>query len=98
MARVEEMSEETERLLEIIAPLSQEEGHTAREAVDRHMAELSERYRVLGPELLIAKPARRGGSSAREIRALVVDYANRVNLEILVQPGGEIIGANPIDW
>lgn len=93
-----EMSEETERLQGIIAPMSADEVNAAHEAVDRHLAEHSKRYRILGPELLIDKPPRPGQPSARTIRALVVDYDNTMNLEIVVQPSGEIIEAKTIDW
>src|SRR5262249_18727605 len=80
------------------APLSEDEERAVREAVDRHMAQRSARYRLRGPELLIAKPPRRGDLPARAIQVLVVDYDNRVNLQIMVAPDGEIIDATPIDW
>src|SRR5262245_20894724 len=98
MVRAEEMSEETERLQAVIAPLSEDEERAVREAVDRYMAQRSARYRVRGPEVLISKPPRRGDRSARAIQALVVDYDNRVNLEITVAPDGQIIEAKPINW
>jgi hypothetical protein len=92
------MSEATARLQAVIASLSDQEQLAVHEAVRRELAQRSTRYRVIGPELLIGKPADPAAAATRQLRALVVDYDNQVNLEFLLQPGGEIVESSPIDW
>jgi hypothetical protein len=98
MTQSGEQSGETARLQPIIGPLSDQEQLAAHEAVRRHLAQRSTRYRIVGPELLIDKPPSRGASSTRQIRALVIDYDNMANLQIVMQPGGDIVDAKRLDW
>ncbi len=98
MTQSGEQSEQTAQLQPIIGPLTDQEQLAALEAVRRHMAQRSIRYRIVGPELLIDKPPSRDASSARQIRALVIDYDNMANLQIVMQPGGNIVDAQRIDW
>src|SRR5215207_3292518 len=98
MTQSGEQSEETARLQPIIGPLSDQEQLAAHEAVRRHLAQRSTRYRIVGPELLIDKPPSRRAASTRQIRALVIDYDNMANLQIVMQPGGDIVDAKRLDW
>jgi hypothetical protein len=98
MQRLREMSEDTAMMLEVIGPLSSEEERAADSAVHRRLEGQSQRYRIFGPELLIDKPPRRGEQAQRTIRAIVVDYENASNLEIVLNPSGEIMEAKAIVW
>jgi hypothetical protein len=89
-----DMSSLTRQLGSVLAPLSKgEERQAIRAAVNQLTAEIGRtaeaRYRVLGAEISIDKPARRGAIPKRLIQVLIVDYGNRRNLRFLVDSRGE---------
>ena len=51
----------------------------------------SDRFRIFGAQLRIGKPREPRKAPARIIGVLVVDYGNRRNFEVLVEPGGKVV-------
>jgi len=91
-----DMSSLTRQMQSVIAPLSGgEERKAIRAAVTQLLTEIGRsneaRYRVLGAEISIDKPLRRGTVPQRLIQVLVVDYGNRQNLQYLIDSGGKVI-------
>ena len=96
------MSELTRKLRPVIGPLRGREERAAIAAAKAHLArELSDHYRILGAELRIDKPSKVGKVPDRIIGVLVADYAQRRNLEVLVDTRGKVakvvdlMGAQP---
>jgi hypothetical protein len=85
------MSEATKALRPVIGRLKQTEERSAVQAAKAHLAhDLSDRYRIVGVGLRIDKPSR-GKVPDRRIGVVVVDYANRRNVEVLVDTRGRVV-------
>jgi hypothetical protein len=86
------MSEFTRQLAPLIVPIkSKEERAAIQAAIAAVRNELSDRHRVFGAELRIEKPQDPEESPKRMIAVIIVDYANRRNLEVLVGGSGEVV-------
>jgi hypothetical protein len=95
------MSELTRKFKAVIAPLKKREERTAIDAAMAYLGkDLSDRFRIFGAQLRIDKPREPRKAPARMIGVLVIDYGNRRNFEVLVEPGGKVVrvddrGAQP---
>jgi hypothetical protein len=86
-----EMSDFTRKLAPVIAPLKAKEERAAIQAAQAGVAkDLSDHHRVFGAELRIEKPSDPRTAPRRVIAVLIVDYANRRNLEVLVEGSGKV--------
>ena len=86
-----EISEPTRKLVPVIGPSKAEEDQAAIKAAKAHIAkDLSDHYRILGPELRIDKPPD-GGKVERMLGVLILDYGNRRNFEVLVNATGKVV-------
>jgi hypothetical protein len=84
------MSELTERLAEVIAPLSPDEE---RRAIEAALARVEgERLHVYGAELRIDK--RRSSVPARRITVFLADLAGYMPYEVVVDADGEVVEVN----
>ena len=91
-----DMSDLTQRLKPVLAPLSKkEERQAVKTAVEHLTAEIGSehdlRYRILGAEIRIEKPPGRGEVPERLIRVLIADYSNQRNLDISVNHRGKVV-------
>lgn len=91
-----DMSDLTRRLKPVLAPLSKkEERQAVKSAVEHLTAEIGSEhdlhYRILGAEIRIEKPPRRGDVPKRLIRVLIADYSNQRNLDISVNHKGKVV-------
>jgi hypothetical protein len=89
------MSSLTRRLARVLVPLSRREQDRAINAALKHFFAQSElgaetRFRVIGAELRLEKPPKRGAVPKRLIQVFVVDYANRKSLGITVGTNGKV--------
>jgi hypothetical protein len=87
-------SEATRRLGSVIAPLSSAEKQRAIAAVAAYIladAGADARFRVLGAELRIDKPANPDELPIRLIQVLAVEYDRRRNLDFTVTTRGKIV-------
>jgi hypothetical protein len=87
-------SEATRRLRRLIAPLSPAEERQATEAAVAYIkseAGAEVRFRVLGAELSIDKPANPEELPMRLIRVLAVDYDRQRHLDFTVSTRGRIV-------
>jgi hypothetical protein len=80
----------TERLAEVIVPLSRDEERRAIEAAIASVA--GDRLHVYGAELRIDK--RRSSVPARQIAVLLADLAGYLAYEVVVDAEGEVVEAN----
>ena len=88
------MSDLTKRLKTVIAPLKRSEERQAVRVAVTHVTAGSEgrlRYRVLGTELNIEKPPKRGAVPQRLIRVLIADYSGQCIHEISVDHQGRVV-------
>jgi hypothetical protein len=86
------MSELTRKFKAVIAPLKKREERAAIDAAKAYLGkDLSDRFRIFGAQLRIGKPREPRKAPARMIGVLVVDYGNRRNFEVLVEPGGKVV-------
>ncbi len=86
-----EMSEFTRKLSKVVLPLRRTEELAAIKAAQQHLAkELSDRYRILGAELRIDKPADPKQVPLRMVSVVIVDYGRRRNYEVLVAARGKV--------
>src|ERR1700737_5016131 len=80
------MSEQTNALSPILAPLDEQEARAAVDLVRQHLGrELSDDHRFLGVELHIDKPSQVGEVPRRVVSVIVVDYAKRHTIEARVE-------------
>jgi hypothetical protein len=91
-----DMSDLTRKLKPVLVPLSKkEERQAVKSAVEHLIAEIGSghdlRYRILGAEIRIEKPPRRGDVPERLIRVLIADYSNQRNLDISVNHKGKVV-------
>jgi len=87
-----EISDSTKALIKVIVPLRRAEVLAAIKAAESHLArELSDRYRVLGAELRIDKPADPKKSPLRMVGVVIVDYSKRRNYEVLITGSGKVV-------
>jgi len=92
-----EMSEATRKLASVIVPLKKREQQAAIKVARDHLThELSDHVRILGAELRIDKPAKPGAVPLRMISVIVIDYAKRRNVEVLVDGSGEVAKVNDL--
>jgi hypothetical protein len=90
------MSTATKALATVIKPLTgREERQAIKAATAALRAGLSDRFRVIGTELRIDKPAP-GNSAARTVGVYVVDYVNCRSIEALVGPRGEVVAVSEL--
>ena len=87
-----EMSALTKRFAPVLAPLKKREESAAIKVARTYLSkQLSAHFRVFGAELRIEKPLEPRKAPVRMIGVLVVDYGNRRNVEVLVQPKGKVV-------
>jgi hypothetical protein len=87
-----EISDSTKALIKVIVPLRRAEVLAAIKAAESHLArELSDRYRVLGAELRIDKPADPKKSPLRMVGVVIVDYSKRRNYEVFITGSGKVV-------
>jgi hypothetical protein len=89
-ARMEEdlRSAETRQLEAVLAPLGEEEQQQAIQAAKARIDRETDRYRILGAEVMVEKPTDPDLAPERLIEVLAADYANRRGLRVLVRPTG----------
>ena len=90
------MSDLTRRLKTVLAPLRRSEERQAIKAAVAYATEENAnqdqfRYRVLGAELSIEKPPKRGAVPQRLIRVLIADYSAQRILDISVDHKGKVM-------
>jgi hypothetical protein len=101
-ARMEEdlRSAETRQLDAVLGPLGEEEQQQAIQAAEARIGRETDRYRILGAELLIEKPTDPDIAPERLVEVLAADYANRRGLRVLVRPTGaeeiEVLAYEPV--
>ena len=94
--RAHSMSAATKALATIIKPLTGREERSAIKAATTSLrANLSDRFRVLGTELRIDKPAP-GKHPDRLVGVYIVDYVNDRSIEALVGARGELVAVNDL--
>ena len=86
------MSALTRKFKAVIAPLKKKEESAAIAAAKAYLGkDHSDHFRVFGADLRIDKPQGPRKAPARMIGVLVVDYGNRRNFEVVVEPGGKVV-------
>jgi hypothetical protein len=94
--RAHAMSAQTKALAAVLKPLTgREERSAIKVATTSLRAKLSDRFRVIGTELRIDKPAP-GTNPARLVGVYIVDYGNDRSVEALVGARGELVAVNDL--
>jgi hypothetical protein len=93
----------TRRLGAVLAPLGKREaGRAIRVATDHLLRELGSgeegRFRIIGAELKIEKPPRRGATPKRLIQVFIVDYANPRNLGVIIDSRGRMLESRALTF
>jgi hypothetical protein len=96
-----DMSNLTRRLKPVLVPLSKKDERKAIKAAVEHLtAEIGNEhdlhYQILGAEIRIEKPPRRGDVPIRLIRVLISDYSNQRNLDISVNHKGKVVQSGSV--
>src|SRR5215207_7909851 len=87
-----EMSAMTKRFAPLLAPLKKREESAAINVARTYLSkQLSAHFWIFGAELRLEKPLEPRKAPVRMIGVLVVDYGNRRNVEVLVQPEGKVV-------
>jgi hypothetical protein len=81
-------SPQTRQLEAVLAPLGEEEEQQAILSAAASIADISDRYRILGAEVVIEKPSAPDVVPERLLAVFVADYANRRSVRVPVQPTG----------
>jgi hypothetical protein len=56
------------------------------------------RFRIIGAELKMEKPPRRGATPKRLIQVFIVDYANRRNLGVIIDRRGRMVESRALTF
>lgn len=91
-----DISEVTERMREVLAPLSDEEE---RRAIDAALAALADRLEdpvIRGVELLVNKPRRRGDRPDRHLRVVLTERFGALAHEVVLGSDGALIAAREL--
>lgn len=85
-----------------LAPLSKAEERRAIKAAMEyflsHRDYADDRFRVLGAELTIDKPRRRGAPPQRLVEVIIADYSARRNLGFVVNTDGKVLRGEPLAY
>ena len=96
------MSVLTRKLRSVLRPLSRaEERRAIQAALQYYQSESSDasaRFRVLGAELRLDKPPKRGGIPPRLIQVLLVDYTHKRNLDFSVDAKGKVVRSGDLGF
>lgn len=80
-------SPQTRQFEAVLAPLGEEEERGAIQAAGARIADLSDRYQILGAQIVIEKPPVPDAVPERVVAVFAADYANRRSVRVLVGPG-----------
>jgi len=97
------MSVLTRKLKSVLRPLSRaEERRAIQAALQYYQSETSDaseaRFRLLGAELRLDKPPKRGAIPPRLIQVLLVDYTHKRNLDFSVDAKGKVVRSGDLGF